>query len=204
MNWEAELPLLVGGVDGDGDWNDVVRRAGRLERASRRRHVSAGAAALLAAAFLASPAFGLGSWYDALFGGAAPTQLVVDRLGGGRCRLEQAGRAVATIPCAGPQFAPTAVNPLHDFSRYGPQRRVSWLAGAAAPGVAAVALLTTDGRLVARTAVTDGFYARTDGLPSDAVEAVVALDRAGKPLACLPRSAPHCPVGTSSSKGGRS
>ncbi|MGH8326619.1 MAG: hypothetical protein ACRET2_07650 [Steroidobacteraceae bacterium] len=206
MNWEAELPVLVGHVEEDGDWDDVVFRAGRIIKRTTRRRVTLGAAVLLVAAFLASPAFGLGNWYAALFGQAATGPMVVRELAGGRCRLYQGGEAVMTIPCPRPFFTPTAADPLRDFSRYDPargaQRRVLLLFGAAAPSVAAVALLDTSGRLVAKTPVADGFYARTQGLPSGAVEAVVALDAAGKPLACLPRAASHCPSISSPRKGG--
>jgi hypothetical protein len=206
MNWEAELPLLVGHVEEDGDWDDVVLRAGRISKGKLRRRVTVVAVGLGAAVFLASPALGLGNWYAALFGQAASGPLVVHELAGGRCQLDQEGRTVATIPCPGPALAPSAADSLEDFSRYEPasggQRRVLLLAGAAAPSVRAVALLDASGRLVAKTPVIDGFYARMQGLPSGAVEAVVALDAEGKPLACLPRSAPHCPAVSSSRKGG--
>jgi hypothetical protein len=205
MNWEASLPLLVGAVDETGDWDDVVARAARASRRTRRRLASA-AVALLAVAVLASPAFGLGSWYGALFGSAASGPLLVQRGADGRCRLERDGHPVVTIPCAGAQLAPSATRPISDFSVYrrvSSGRRVVVLAGAAGPAVASVALLTLAGELVAATPVESGFYARTSGLPSEPVAAVVALDAAGKPIACDPAAVRGCPAQASTpNKGG--
>lgn len=206
MNWEASLPLLVEAVDETGDWDDIVARAARVSRTARRRRLALAAVALLAVAVLASPAFGIGSWYGALFGSAASGPLLVQRGADGRCRLEHDGQPVLTIPCAGAQLAPSAVRPISDFSVYrqvSSGRRVLVLAGAAAPDVASVALLTAAGELVAATPVKSGFYARTSGLPSEPVSAVVALDAAGKPIACEPATVRGCPAHASMpNKGG--
>lgn len=207
MNWESKLPLLVEGVvDDGGDWDDVVERASRLVRAARRRRLAGAVAVLALAVFLVSPAFGLGSWYGALFGTVTRQPLVVRRTSGG-CELLQNSRKVATIPCVRPQLAPTSEHPISDFSVYGRRsqegRRILRLAGEAAPGVISVALLTLSGRLVDTTAVSDGFYARTSGLSNDPVEAVVGLDASGRPIACEPAAARNCPVHAApGSKGG--
>lgn len=204
MNWEASLPLLVASVDETGDWDDVVRRASRLSRRVRRRRLTLAVTALLAVAVLASPAFGFGSWYGALFGSTGSEPLVVQRLAGGRCTLERDGRPLVAVPCSAAQLAPSVTHPISDFSLYrraGSGRRVVVLAGAVAPEVASVALLTAAGDLVAATPVRDGFYARTSGLPSMEIVAVVALDASGRPIACDPAAADACPSSTSNRGG---
>lgn len=200
MNSETNLPPVVADVEAAGDWDDVLRRAARLSRSARRLRAVAAVATVALSAVVVSPALGVGSWYSALFGSAARTRppLVVQRAPSGRCELGQGARPVTTIPCLGPQIASTSADPISDASVYthsraGGQRAVRF-AGSVAPGVAAVALITTAGKIVATTPVTDGFYMRMDGLPQEPVEAVVGIDSSGRPVACDPASAPHCPV----------
>jgi hypothetical protein len=206
MNWEASLPLLVGAVDETGDWDDVVARAARVSRRTRRRRLVLAVTALLAVAVLASPAFGVGSWYGAFFGRAASGPLVVQRGADGHCRFERNNHPVVMIRCAGTELAPSAMRPISDFSVYrrvSSGRRVVVLAGAAGPEVASVALLTAAGDLVAATPVEGGFYARMSGLPRGQVAAVVALDASGKPIACDPAAVRGCPAHASMpNKGG--
>lgn len=206
MSREETLSERVEAAVSDvGDWDDVRRRAARLVRRARRRRLAASVAGLVIAVVVVPPALGVGNWYPRLFRTSEPQSFAVRRTTGG-CRILQSGHPVVTIPCFRPVLAPTATHPISDFSIYGRSvsdgRRVLRIAGAASPGISAVALLTTAGHLVTPTTVRDGFYARTSGLPDEPIEAVVGLDASGRPVVCEPSTAPHCPVRRSSSSQG--
>lgn len=106
--------------------------------------------------------------------------------GGGLC--VSISPATDPGPRAGYQCSPdfpSARRPLLDESVFGgsPQEPVlTRLEGFAADGVARVAVITDAGERTAETAVEDNVYLRTDGLPSDRVRGIVALDSAGAPL----------------------
>jgi hypothetical protein len=123
---------------------------------------------------------------------------VADRSGGGLCvSVADIGDpdVIGSIGCS-PDF-PSAERPIFDESRiharviYDSKGRFRGLAepqtamrleGFAADGVASVALLTVEGAIEAVTPVEDNVYLRTEGLPTEPIAAIVALDADGNRL----------------------
>jgi hypothetical protein len=120
---------------------------------------------------------------------------VADRSGGGLC-ISVADiddpDVIGSIGCS-PDF-PSPGRPIFDESRIRsrvvydskgrfrgldePQTAIR-LEGFAADGVASVALLMADGEIEAVTPVEDNVYHRVEGLPSDPIAGIIALDVGG-------------------------
>ncbi len=110
---------------------------------------------------------------------------VADRAGGGHClTITHAGdrNPFVSYLCS-PDF-PSPKQPIEDESVFGgsPEAPVlRRLEGFAADGVASVEVVSVNGSRVT-TSVEDSVYLRTDGLPSEPVREIVAVDSAGSPL----------------------
>jgi hypothetical protein len=101
---------------------------------------------------------------------------------------------IGAIGCS-PDF-PSAERPIFDESRLRARQvfengrfrglaepfAATRLEGFAADGVASVGLLTVDGAIEALTPVEDNVYLRTEGLPTEPIAAIVALDAEGNRL----------------------
>ena len=110
---------------------------------------------------------------------------IADRAGGGHCMtITHAGdRSPFAGYLCSPDF-PSPKQPIEDESAFGgsPEAPVMRrLEGFAADGVAAIEVVTVNGSRVT-TSVQDNVYLRTDGLPSEPVREIVAIDSAGSQL----------------------
>lgn len=122
---------------------------------------------------------------------------VADRSGGGLCTSIASiddPNVIGSIGCS-PDF-PSAKRPIFDQSLFRARQiyengrfrglteplTATRLEGFAADGVAGVGVLTVDGSIEAVTPVGDNVYLRVEGLPTEPIAAIVALDAEGNRL----------------------
>ncbi len=122
---------------------------------------------------------------------------VANLRGGGLCvSIGQVGdaRVLGSISCS-PNF-PSSARPILDQSIFqGPveQPRITRLEGFADDSVGSVGIVTASGALTAVTPVENNVYSRSEGLPTEPVSEIVALDANGRRVysACFVRTG--CP-----------